>query len=103
MGKIGRLILVGTKLHSSKILEGDKKETKRQTFMLVTAHKTRLIRAVGGKKKDVLCGSGFILFSAPFLEARAFCIFFETAEDTECREHNGFLCFTVRLTFSPGS
>lgn len=71
MRKIGQLILVGTKLLSSQILEGDKKETERQTFMLVTAHKTRLIRAVGEKKRmfSVNLGSFYsqLLFWKPGL------------------------------------
>lgn len=101
MGKTGQSIFVGTKLHSSEILEGDKKETKQAEIYVSGSTETRLIRAVEKKKKDVLCESGFVLFSAPLLETRAFCIFFETVEDTECREHNDFLCFTGRLTFSP--
>lgn len=52
MEKISQFILVWMKRHSSKILEGDKKETKKkQKLTLVAAHKTRLIRALGRMKR----------------------------------------------------
>ena len=59
------------KLYSSQILEGDKKETKKKAdnFSGSTQNKT------DWKTGDVLYESGFVLFSAPFLETKAFCIF----------------------------
>ena len=52
MGKIRQFILVWMKRYSSKVLEGDKKETKKkQKLTLVAAHKTRLMRTLGRKKR----------------------------------------------------
>lgn len=52
-----QLILFGTKLHSFKLLQSDKNEARKERFVLVAAHKTRLIRQ---EEKNVLCESGFI-------------------------------------------